>query len=251
MNKRSSETSVPGQLPNGADAAAESTSPYLWLPYVLPLLVYMLSDYLPLDGLSYALSYSLRVGLTLAACLVALPIYRQFPLRVSFLSVIVGMVGGLVWIIVCRWHLEALWSDVPGLGGFLSSGQRAAYNPYEALHDSPASLAMFFAVRFFGLVLLIPLIEEFFLRGFLMRFVVDQQWQRVPFGQTTLTSILVGTAYGILAHPAEMLAAALWFSLITWLMIKTRNIWDCVLAHAVTNLMLGVYVVVWQDWRLW
>jgi CAAX prenyl protease-like protein len=93
-------------------------------------------------------------------------------------------------------------------------------------------------------------IEEFFLRGFLMRFVVKPEWWTVPFGQVTRTAAIVGTVYGIITHPAELLAAAAWFSLVTWLMVKTRNIWDCVMAHAVTNLLLGVYVVISGHWRL-
>jgi len=47
----------------------------------------------------------------------------------------------------------------------------------------------------------------------------------------------------VLSHPGEVFAAVAWFSLVTWLMVRTRNIWDCVVAHAVTNLLLGVYVV--------
>ncbi len=38
--------------------------------------------------------------------------------------------------------------------------------------------------------------------------------------------------------------------MITWLMLRTRNIWDCVAAHAITNLILGVYVVASGAWRL-
>jgi hypothetical protein len=53
----------------------------------------------------------------------------------------------------------------------------------------------------------------------------------------------------MLLHPAEALAAAVWFSLVTWLMVKTRNIWDCVAAHAVTNLLLGFYVLYTGEWR--
>jgi hypothetical protein len=34
------------------------------------------------------------------------------------------------------------------------------------------------------------------------------------------------------------LAAAVWLSLDTWLMVRTRKIWDCVAAHAVTNLLV-------------
>jgi hypothetical protein len=42
-----------------------------------------------------------------------------------------------------------------------------------------------------------------------------------------------------------------WFSLVTWLMTKTRNIWDCVAAHSVTNALLGAWVLYSGDWFLW
>jgi membrane protease YdiL (CAAX protease family) len=38
--------------------------------------------------------------------------------------------------------------------------------------------------------------------------------------------------------------------MVTWLMVRTRNIWDCVVAHALTNLILGIYVVTTGTWRL-
>ena len=53
----------------------------------------------------------------------------------------------------------------------------------------------------------------------------------------------------MLYHP-EILAALVWFSLVSWLMVRTRNIWDCVAAHAVTNLMLGIHVVGTGHWQL-
>ena len=34
-------------------------------------------------------------------------------------------------------------------------------------------------------------------------------------------------------------------------MVRTRNPWDCVLAHAATNLLLGICVVTWGLWELW
>ena len=96
-----------------------------------------------------------------------------------------------------------------------------------------------------------PVIEEFFLRGFLMRFVMAGDWPGVPFGTLTPLAIAVGTIVPMLMHPGELLAAAVWFTLVTWLMFKTKNIWDCVIAHATTNLLLGVYVVASGDWFLW
>ena len=29
-----------------------------------------------------------------------------------------------------------------------------------------------------------------------------------------------------------------------------KNLWDCVIAHATTNLLLGIYVVTTDNWRL-
>ena len=84
-----------------------------------------------------------------------------------------------------------------------------------------------------------------------MRFFVAPDWWKVPFGTVNRTALVVGTVVPMLMHPGELLAAFVWFSLVTWLMIRTRNIWDCVAAHAVTNLLLGIYVVTQHEWQLW
>ncbi len=96
-----------------------------------------------------------------------------------------------------------------------------------------------------------PIIEEFFLRGFLMRLVMDADWWKVPFGRVNTAAVIACIVYAVLTHPSELVAAAAWFGMVTWLMVRARNPWDCVAAHAVTNLLLGIYVVVWHDWPLW
>src|SRR5262249_28460905 len=107
----------------------------------------------------------------------------------------------------------------------------------------------FLAIRLFGLALVVPLIEEFFIRGFVMRFVVDADWWKVPFGTLTPAAIAAGTLLPMLMHPAELVAAAVWFTLVTWLMFKTKNIWDCVVAHTVTNGLLGAWVIATGEWE--
>ena len=101
-----------------------------------------------------------------------------------------------------------------------------------------------------GLAVIVPVIEEFFLRGFLMRYVVHEQWWQVPFGSVNRLAVIAGTAVPMMMHPGELLAAFVWFSFVTLLMVRTRNIWDCVVAHGVTNLLLGVYVVWFDQWQL-
>lgn len=234
-----------------------------WLIYVLPLAVFMLVTSLeptrpeqgaastwPIPYSWYPIVYTAKMLLTAAAVAFVWPGYRAHPRRLTWLWLPVGLVGGLVWIGLCRLHLEERIVTAVGLGERLNVGQRSAFNPLEQLAAEPLLAYGFLAVRLLGLVILVPLIEEMFLRGFLMRFVVRNDWWRVPIGEVNATAIAVGTLVPMLMHPGEFVAAAVWFSLISWLMIRTRNIWDCIAAHAVTNLVLGIYVLATGDWRL-
>jgi CAAX prenyl protease-like protein len=234
---------------------------YPWAPFVVPLAVYMICNmFEPAEGKpfrmaglvieydSYPLVYLVKILLTMVAIAVVWPAYRQFPLRLTPLAPIVGIVGAALWIGICKLELETAVLGPLGLESFLGLGQRSAFNPFEQLADSPLWAYGFMAIRLWGLVVVIPLIEEFFNRAFVMRFVVDVDWWKVPFGTLTPAAIAAGTLVPMLMHPSELFAAAVWFTLVTWLMFTTRNIWDCVLAHAVTNLLLGVWVILMGDW---
>jgi uncharacterized protein len=209
---------------------------------------------LAIPYLYYPVVYAIKIALTLAAIGFVLPGYRQFPFRISFLSIAVGVVGVVIWICICRLDLEHAYLqpvfERVGLGWIIGSGERAAFNPFVHFADQKVWAWTFLAIRFFGLALIVPVIEEFFLRGFVMRFVVESDWWKVPFGNMNRLAIVLGTLVPVLMHPAELLAAAVWFSMVTWLMLRTRNIWDCVAAHAVTNLLLGIYVVSTNNWQL-
>lgn len=241
-----------------------------WLLYLLPFLLFMIVGTLEPTpdkptgkalGLTitynyYPLIYTIKIALVVMAVAFVWPGYRQFSFRVSWLGVSVGIVGGPIWIGLClidveHTYLQPLLERID-VGWLIGAGVRAGYNPLEQLAQQPALAWAFLAVRFFGLVLLVPLIEEFFLRGFVMRFVMDRDWWKIPFGQVNGLAIASGTLLPVLMHPGELIAAAVWFSMITWLMVRTRNIWDCVAAHAITNLILGLYVVLHGGpaWRL-
>jgi CAAX protease family protein len=250
-----------------------------WLVFVLPLAVYMLvgsfeptppkpdaaaaaqapaASEAPTGESTFALPYkyypilyTAKIALTIAAMCFVAPGYRQFPFHFSLLALVVGVVGVVLWVWLCSLHLEPKLLGPLGLGSIIDMGERPAFNPLEQLAAAPALAYVFLAIRFLGLALVVPIIEEFFLRGFLMRFATQEKWWEVPFGTASRTALIVGTAVPMLMHPAELFAAAVWFSLVTWLMLRTKNIWDCVAAHAVTNLMLGIYVVTQHQWQLW
>jgi CAAX prenyl protease-like protein len=116
---------------------------------------------------------------------------------------------------------------------------------------NPLLLAAFLVVRFFGLVVVVPIIEEFFLRGFAMRFAMAEKWWEVPLGQMNALAVTVSMVIPALTHPAEVLAALAWFGMITLFYWRTRMLWNCVVAHAVTNLLLGIFIITTGSWSLW
>lgn len=242
--------------------------------YVLPMAVYMvLGSFEPSQPLPgqppepgwfgltydhYSPIYAVKLTITAAALWMCRAAWGQWPLRVSPLAIGVGAVGVVLWIACCEVRLESKLVDAvggpesPAMGvlGLLGLGaERPAFNPLERI-DSPATRYAFLAVRFLGLAVLVPVFEELMLRGWLMRTVVSPNLWRVPFGRVTAASVVVGTAFPMLYHP-EKLASLVWFSLVTWLMVRTKNYWDCVAAHSVTNLLLGLYVLWAGAWRLW
>jgi uncharacterized protein len=232
-----------------------------WLVFLLPFVVFMLAGSFepaaPADAPSwfslgipyraYPLIYTIKIVLTLVAVAYIWPGYRQFPWRVSWMAIVVGIVGAAAWVGLAMLQREIIagrWGWDFGLG------KRSAFNAFAELADRPAWAYVFLAIRFLGLAVVVPAIEEFFLRGFVMRFAMAADWWTVRFGAANRLAIVVGTAVPVLMHPQEALAAAVWFSAVTWLMLRTRNIWDCVAAHAVTNLLLGLYVLASGAWWL-
>jgi hypothetical protein len=262
---------------------------YPWLPFVVPLLIYMLAGQLlepsaptPLPATTstdpaelearrqierdsgansflglkiryenYPIVYTVKIALTVTVLAFVWPAYRQWPWRVSWLAIAVGAVGVVVWVGLCDLDLESkLWAFA-GWGGDTDLGERPAYNPFEQLKDHPTWAYAFLAIRFFGLVIVVPIVEEMFYRAFLMRFVVGQPWWEIPIGTATRAAVAIGVLFPVAVHPGEILAALAWFGMVTWLTVRTKNIWDCVAAHAVTNLLLGIYVLAFEQWQLW
>lgn len=258
MEMRTSETQPAPSASTGA------LHQWPWLPYVLPLFVFLgVTTLEPSQGSTataawlggvplYPAVYVLKIALVLLAVALAWPVFRTYPLRVGGLSLVIGALGGVLWIALAQRGWEVQLLDALGIGGLVNASLRSGYDPFTALGGTPAVLYGFLVLRFVGLALLVPIAEEFFLRGFVMRYVAAPDWERVPFGTVTGSVIAAAVIYPLLSHPPnEAIAAVAWFGLVTWLMARTRNIWDCVAAHAVTNLMLGVYVVATGRWSLW
>jgi hypothetical protein len=230
-----------------------------WLPFVLPLLVYMLvatieptpdrpggeSIGLSIPYAWYPAVYAAKLALTLVAVALVFPAYRWLPWRVTPWSIVAGVVGVVLWVALT--HAQNAWMPTT-VAELLGIGERSAFNPFDHWADEPGRAWGFFVLRLVGLAVVVPPIEEFFLRGFCMRYIMHREWWTVPFGQVDGEAWAVSIIVPVLMHPAEILATAVWFAMITLLMIRTRSMGDCVVAHAVTNLLLGLWVLYSGQW---
>lgn len=174
---------------------------------------------------------------------------KQFPLKTDYLGWAVGLLGAVLWIGICHLQLESSAFRMLGLPDRWIPA-RDGVDPF-AIYDAGLPLIGFLVMRFALLVLCVPIAEELFLRGFLMRAVEAEDWTDLPLKRIGRMGLIAGTVYGVASHPGEIVAAAVWFSLVTLLMVRTGKFWNCVLAHAVTNLILGIYVCLFSQWHLW
>lgn len=194
----------------------------------------------------YPMLYSIACISALIAVIFALPGYLKIPFRVTPLAIGVGVVGIIVW--VGLWYID---NTFIGIGKYFAPNARAGFNPFEELKANPTWMYAFLGIRLLGLALVIPIAEEFFTRGFLIRYIEDIDWDQIPIGEATWKGWAGIMIYGAASHPGEILAALAWFGLIMWLYLRTKNIWDCVVAHGVTNGLLAVYVIYTDTWELW
>ncbi len=107
-------------------------------------------------------------------------------------------------------------------------------------------------LRFIRLVIVVPILEELFWRGFLLRYFVNDQFWKVAPGRTNAIGFLVVTILFALAHSeADRPAALATGVLYNWLYLRSRSVSSCILAHALTNLLLGIYIVATRQWGFW
>jgi uncharacterized protein len=117
----------------------------------------------------------------------------------------------------------------------------------EGARRDPVVLAM----RVIRSVVIVPIVEELFWRGWVMRWLIDADFRRVPLGAYTATSFWTVALLFAAEHGPYWdvgLAAGVIFNL--W-MVRTKSLGDLILAHAVSNACLGAYVIAAGKWEYW
>jgi uncharacterized protein len=104
--------------------------------------------------------------------------------------------------------------------------------------------------RIAGAALVVPVMEELFWRSFLMRWINNPVFEGVDPHRVGLKAIVLSTFVFTLAH-TQWLAAVVAGLAYALLYVRTGKLWVAVIAHAVTNAALGVWVVRTGNWQFW
>jgi len=164
-------------------------------------------------------------------------------LRSPLGSVLIGGVVFLVWVAPdLLWpEYRQHWLFQNALTGAVSSSLAPAWR----------NSWMVLASRSVRSVILVPIIEELFWRGWLMRWLVNADFRKVPLGAYTprsfwITALLFASEHG--PYWEVGLAAGIAYN---WWILRTGKLGDCILAHAVTNGVLSAYVILGGKWEYW
>jgi uncharacterized protein len=143
----------------------------------------------------------------------------------------------------------ALWIAPQQFFGF--SPRITGFNP-DVFASQPALYWGTIIFRFLRLVIVVPLVEEIFWRGFLLRYLINEKFTEVPIGTFSWLSFgIVTIAFGFTHSPADWLAGLLTGALYNLVAYRTGSLTACVITHAVTNLLLGAWIMASGQWGFW
>jgi uncharacterized protein len=105
--------------------------------------------------------------------------------------------------------------------------------------------------RVIGMTLIVPPLEEVFYRSFLYRYIVKVDFLSVPFKQFDLRAFLLTAAIFGSVHGNQWPVAILCAFCYQWLVLRKGRLGDAMTAHAITNLLLGAYIIWKRQWHFW
>jgi CAAX prenyl protease-like protein len=184
--------------------------------------------------------YALRIGTVMALLAVGWRRYAgpglvggaRLPAWPALVALGAGVLVLVLWV-----SLNADWMIL---------GQPAGFDPRNAgVLDWPLVV-----VRIFGAAAVVPLMEELFWRGFLLRWIDTPDFTTLDPAQASWKSIAVTVVLFGFEHN-QWLAGIVAGLIYTALYVRYRTLWAPILAHAVTNFLLGIWVVHTGNWSYW
>jgi hypothetical protein len=197
----------------------------------------------PYLGLPPAVDLTLRLAVPGLVFLLVARDTMRWKLVSPWLSLWLGIAVFGLWVapdlLVPGWREHWLFQNV--LTGKLESSM-----PEAALRNP-----LLIALRVARAVVVVPLVEEVFWRGWLMRWLIRPDFESVPLGSYTRQSFWITAALFAAVHGPYWEVGLLTGAIYGGWMVRTRSLADLVWAHAVTNACLAAFVIMTNRWEYW
>jgi CAAX prenyl protease-like protein len=110
---------------------------------------------------------------------------------------------------------------------------------------------MVLAIRFFRAAVIVPIVEELFWRAWLMRWLINNEFWKVPLGAYSTQAFWIVAVLFASEHGPYWEVGLIAGILYNWWMVRTKSLGDLIWAHAITNACLSAYVLVTNKWEYW
>jgi CAAX prenyl protease-like protein len=219
---------------------ADVTKSKPWLPYVVPMGIYMVFLCVQSDA-NLLWMYPLK---TLAVAASLFYFRKQY---VELACPKEGSTGNYAWGILVGLVAIVIWI---GIDPYYPKMGKAVVPFDPTTIQSVAQRNVFLAFRVFGAVIVVPVMEELFWRAFLIRWLVNEDFKSVAVGTFTWMSFGVTVALFGGEH-YQWLAGLICGAMYNWLYYRRKDVFACVVAHAVSNAALAAWVLSRGDWKFW
>ncbi len=163
-------------------------------------------------------------------------VYEFRPLRDPWFTIAVAIVVFIIWI-----SPQQFFGFAPRPTGFDPD-----------VFAAPVAYWSTVFFRFLRLVVVVPLVEEIFWRGFLLRYLISEDFEEVPLGKFSWLSFSVVSLAFCFSHSApDRVAALITGMLYNCVVYRTKSLTSCIVAHALTNLLLGLWIMKTRQWGFW
>ena len=242
-------TSAPQENPGPGGSLAPAAW-RAWVDHVLPFAAWIVIMFVPIAA---GTRYAVQTAAGLALLLVCRP-WRYYP-RPNPAAIVPALAVGLlvfgIWVLPEASCLRRF----PGVAEFYRLYAIRPFGPKpDSISASPYAPAAagwtLTLIKLGGSAFVIAVIEEFFWRGFLLRWMADRNFLPYPVERISPALFLVVAACFGSEHN-RWLVGILAGLLFGALYVKTRDIWAATLAHVVTNLALGIYVLRTGAYGFW
>ncbi len=196
---------------------------------ILPFVAFMASGVVA--GAFFAppdLGYPLKAGVLAAAVAWFWPVFARFDWRIDPVALAAGAAVGAGWL-----AFDLL---------FAAPGEPAAPLAEALAGLAPGALAVWIAARLIGTVLLVPLVEEAFFRGYVLA--------RLDRGGPgwRAAAVAVSTALFAALH-GRLIAAALAGLVFALVMLRRGRLADAVQAHVAANAVVALWALAFGAWE--